>query len=99
LTFKDKRRKITKNKRVNLPALNKYLLTNFISITLLISGEWLRDSRRSGRWSLDSACLGESAGGGEDGDTGFWMLDAGFLLLEGIIKKLSDSGFHQNDSF
>jgi hypothetical protein len=37
-----------KQREVNLPELKKYLITNFISIVLLISAEWLRVSRRSG---------------------------------------------------
>jgi hypothetical protein len=39
----------------------KYFVANLISITLLISTEWLRVSRRSGCWSLDS---------------GYWILEA-----------------------
>jgi hypothetical protein len=36
---------------------------------------------------LDTACLGESARGGEDGNAGYLILDSGYLMLDDANKK------------
>ncbi len=41
---------ITRIGRRIFPELIRYLIANLISITMLISGEWFRVSRRSGFW-------------------------------------------------